>query len=132
MKRPAPTRIARGFGMIECLMVVALGAALAAMALPMSSALGQRLQRAQARTALAQAAWWMEREASLSGTYPTQIDAIAGLGTGLSYRLGLGWMGNGYVLSATPIGQQARDACGVLWLNQAGERGSDGATSACW
>ena len=132
MNRRPVVKHVRGFGLMECLVVVALGATLAAMALPMPTGLGQRLQRAQARTALAQAAWWMERELSLTGTYPTQISDTAGSGAGLSYRLGLSWVSGGYVLSATPIGKQLGDACGVLWLNQAGQRGADGATAACW
>lgn len=122
----------QGVGLIECLLVVALGATLAAMALPLSGAVGQRLQRAQARTALAQAAWWMEREASLMGSYPTQLSVNAWANDGLSYRLSLAGAPGGYVLSAIPIGKQVGDACGVLWLNQAGQRGADGGAAACW
>lgn len=123
---------AQGLGLIECLMVVALGAIMATMALPMSGAVGQRLQRSQARTALAQAAWWMEREASGSGTYPTQLSDSAWASEGLSYRLSLSAGASGYVLRAFPMGKQVGDACGVLWLNQAGQRGADGGAAACW
>lgn len=129
--RTWPQRL-QGLGLIECLLVVALSATLAAMALPLSGAVGQRLQRAQARTALAQAAWWMEREASLMGSYPTQLSDSAWAQDGLSYRLSLAVAPGGYVLRATPIGKQVGDACGVLWLNQAGQRGADGGAAACW
>ena len=50
----------RGWSLIECMLVVSLCAVLAAMALPLQTAWGQRAQRAQARAALAQASWWME------------------------------------------------------------------------
>jgi type IV pilus assembly protein PilE len=129
IKRPAG---ARGMGLIECLVAVALAAMLAAMAMPWPTVLGQRLQRAQARTALAQAAWWMEREAGLMGTYPTQLSDSAWAGEGLPYRLSLAWVGSNYVLRATPMGQQVTDACGVLWLHQTGQRGADGGLTACW
>ncbi len=121
-----------GLGLIECLVAVALGATLAAMALPLPTTLGQRLQRAQARTALAQAAWWLEREAGLRGSYPSQLSDSAWSVDGLNYRLSLSWVGANYVVRAVPLGAQASDACGVLWLNQSGQRGADGGLSACW
>lgn len=130
-RRPSRAKM-RGLGLIECLGAVALGAALAAMALPLPTTMGQRLQRAQARTALAQAAWWLEREAGLSGTYPAQLSDLAWAAQGLNYRLSLSWVGATYVVRAVPIGAQASDACGVLWLNQSGQRGADGGVSACW
>lgn len=127
----SPARM-RGMGLIECLVALALGATLAAMALPLPTTVGQRLQRAQARTALAQAAWWLEREAGLSGIYPTQLSDVAWAVQGLNYRLSLSWIGANYVVRAVPVGAQASDACGVLWLNQSGQRGADGGVSACW
>jgi type IV pilus assembly protein PilE len=127
-----PNRPANGMGLIECLVAVALGATLAAMAMPLQTVMGMRLQRAQARTALAQAAWWMEREASLSGSYPTQVSDAAWPADAVKYRLSLSWTGGSYVLRATPTGQQAGDACGALWLSQSGQRGADGTGSACW
>jgi type IV pilus assembly protein PilE len=132
MKCPHPPPGASGWGLVECLMVVALGAALTAMALPLSTAWGQRLQRAQARTALAQAAWWMERESALSGVYPTQLSDSAWASDGLNYRLVLAWGATGYLLSATPVATQLGDACGTLWLHQSGQRGADGGLAACW
>ena len=122
----------RGWSLIECMLVVSLCAVLAAMALPLQTAWGQRAQRAQARAALAQASWWMERQAALTGTYPTSMPDAAWAQEGLSYTLSLTQSGNGYVLRAWPVGRQSADACGTLWLNDQGMRGTEGGSGNCW
>ena len=53
----------------------------------------------------------------------------------LRYRLALQSEGGAFVLQAVPTGAQSTDACATLTLNQAGERGVQGASLAaglCW
>jgi type IV pilus assembly protein PilE len=121
-----------GHSLIECLLVVAMGAIFAASALPTQASISQRMQRMQARTALAQASWWMERQASLKGNYPASIPDSVWSQDGLNYALTLSLNNGGYALKATPIGRQSGDSCGVLGLNSQGQRSAQGDLSACW
>jgi len=134
---------ARGFTLIEALIVVALIAALAAIALPSYNQYVMRGHRAHARAALLQLAQWMEREATVRGSYPQATDIPAGqlVVQGDRYTLLVssetGWS---HHLSALPTGAQAADPCGSFHLDHIGQR-SQGATSqvpepldarSCW
>jgi type IV pilus assembly protein PilE len=121
-----------GHSLIECLLVVALGAIFAASALPTQTHITQRMQRMQARSALAQASWWMERQASLKGNYPASIPDSVWYQDGLNYTLTLSLNNGGYALKATPIGGQSGDPCGALGLNNLGQRSAQGDLSTCW
>jgi Tfp pilus assembly protein PilE len=113
-------------------MAVAVLGTLTALALPMHTSVQQSMQRAQGRSALAQASWWLERQAALSGSYPTNLPDSAWVQDGLTYSIALGLTTGGYVLTALPLGKQSNDACGSLWLNNLGQRGATGNASGCW
>jgi type IV pilus assembly protein PilE len=121
-----------GFSLLECLIAVAVLGMLSALAVPLQSTVWKSLQRAQGRSALAQASWWMERQASLLGNYPSVLPDSAWMQDGLQYGISLNGVYGGYVLTAQPQGPQSTDGCGSLWLNHLGQRGASGNATSCW
>ena len=130
-------RSSRGFTLIELLMALACVALLASLAWPSYQDLILRSQRAQARTALLQAAHWMERAASPNGGYPLATDVPASVLQieGQRYKMNVVSSAQSYTLSATPQGPQVTDVCGTLTVNHVGVRGVQGASQTaaqCW
>lgn len=131
------TRRQLGFTLIEVLVAMACVAVLVTVAWPSYQGLLERSQRAQARTALLQAAHWLERAASANGNYPASTDIPASVlqVEGQRYQIQVTSSPQSYALSATPIGTQSADACGTLTLNHLGVRGVQGASQSaaqCW
>ena len=134
MKHAHPSR---GFTLIELLIALACVAALATLAWPSYQSLILRSQRAQARASLLQAAHWFERAASANGSYPSAADVPASVLQieGQRYKMTVTSTAQSYTLSATPLGTQAADACGVLTVNHLGVRSGQGASQTaaqCW
>ena len=134
MKHP---RSAKGFTLIEVLVAMTCVGVLATVAWPSYQTLMWRSQRAQARTALLQAAHWLERAASANGSYPasTDIPASVLLVEGQRYQIQVTSAPQSYTLSALPLGPQSADACGTLTLNHLGVRSVQGASQSaaqCW
>ena len=134
MKHTQPTQ---GFTLIEVLIAMACVAVLVTVAWPSYQSLTGRGQRAQARTALLQAAHWLERAASANGSYPasTDIPTSVLLVEGQRYQIQVTSAPQSYTLSALPLGSQSADACGTLTLNHLGVRGVQGASQSaaqCW
>jgi type IV pilus assembly protein PilE len=126
-----------GFTLLELTIALACTAILSSLAWPNYQALLQRNQRAQARTALLQAAHWLERAASANGNYPAPAEVPTSVLQieGVNYKLSLSSTAQTYTLSATPFGQQSADACGTLTLNHLGARGVQNANTTaaqCW
>ena len=126
-----------GFTLIEVLVAMACVAVLVTVAWPSYQGLVERSQRAQARTALLQAAHWLERAASANGSYPASIDIPASVlqVEGRRYQIQVTSAPQSYALSALPLGPQSADACGTLTLNHLGVRGVQGASQSaaqCW
>lgn len=126
-----------GFTLIEVLVAMACVAVLVTVAWPSYQSLVERSQRAHARTALLQAAHWLERAASANGSYPASTDIPASVlqVEGRRYQLQVTSTPQSYNLSALPIGLQSADACGTLTLNHLGMRGVQGASQSaaqCW
>jgi type IV pilus assembly protein PilE len=126
-----------GFTLIEVLVAMACVAVLVTVAWPSYQGLLERSQRAQARTALLQAAHWLERAASANGNYPASTDIPASVlqVEGQRYQIQVTSSPQSYALSATPIGTQNADACGTLTLNHLGVRGVQGGSQTaaqCW
>ena len=141
-----PEKRARGFTLIEVMIVVAIIAILAAIALPSYQSYVMRAQRANAKSALLQAAQWMERAATAQGKYPTGTTATVltplGLNTveGNRYQVQLSnSTDTTYTLTAVrnSPGGNANDKCGDFTVNQAGVRGLVAGTysltvTECW
>jgi type IV pilus assembly protein PilE len=134
MKKTHPSQ---GFTLIELLIALACIALLANFAWPSYQSLMLKSQRAQARASLLQAAHWFERAASANGSYPLANDVPASVLQidGQRYKMTVASTAQSYTLSATPLGTQAADACGVLTVNHLGVRSVQGASQTaaqCW
>ena len=128
-----------GFTLIELMIVVAIVGILAAVAYPSYAEYIRRGHRAEARAGLLQAAQWMERSATATGTYPltavfpTKLKAVPNN----RYDIAVVSDGATFTLTATPTGAQAGDKCGNYTLTNTGLRGAKGATTGdivteCW
>ena len=134
MKHTPP---AQGFTLIELLIALACVALLANLAWPSYQSLILKSHRAQARTSLLHAAHWFERAASANGSYPSANDVPTSVLQidGQRYKMTVVSTAQSYTLSATPLGTQAADVCGVLTVNHLGMRSVQGAsqtTAQCW
>ena len=138
-----PACHARGFTLIELMIVVAVVAILSAIAYPSYAEYVRRGNRADARAGLLQAQQWLERAATATGVYPTTLPtALTWSGDGTRrYTIGFksGNTSTAYTLVATRKSGtgQASDRCGDFTLSNIGEQGNDnlgsGATTAdCW
>ena len=131
------TNSSQGFTLIELLIALACVAALTTLAWPSYQSLILRSQRAQARASLLQAAHWFERAASANGSYPLAADVPTSVlqVDGQHYKITITSTAQSYTLSATPLGTQAADSCGILTVNHLGVRSVQGASQTaaqCW
>lgn len=142
-QRGRPGRCA-GFTVVELMLVLTIVAILAAVALPSYREAIRRGHRAEARVGLLQAAHWLERFATATGSYlRDEADfpaALKGLPSGtyeIDFRASDA-KGSGYTLTATPRGAQAGDRCGGFTLDHTGLRGllspsaSEVLQADCW
>ena len=134
MKKTHPSH---GFTLIELLIALACVAVLASLTWPSYQSLILKSQRAQARASLLQTAHLFERAASANGSYPSAADVPASLlqVEGQRYKMTVTSTAQSYTISATPLGAQAADACGVLTVNHLGVRSVQGASQTaaqCW
>lgn len=146
---PGP-RAARGFTLIELIVVIAIVAILVGIALPTYQDAVRKSRRGQAKADMVELAQRAERWYTVNNSYAgfwAQVEAD-GLdisprdGNGPFYDLerdgGTDAAVNEFELTATPIagtGQENDARCMILTLNQAGAKGIDGGTGTpadCW
>ena len=129
---------ARGFTLIELMIVVAVVAILAAIAFPSYNEHVRKSRRAQAKADLVELAQVLERHHTVQNT-----NAGAALPYNRSPRDGTAHYtlsltqaatARSFILQAVPATTaQARDSCGTLTLDQAGRRTPTNAVVAgCW
>lgn len=127
---------ADGFSMLEIMLVTALMAVLVSLAAPAYQSLALRSYRTEAIAALMRAAACQERIRVASGRYrpgECQIPATD------RYRYAIASenepAGLDFVITASPLGRQAKDRCGAISLDHNGYRniGNDEADPVlCW
>jgi type IV pilus assembly protein PilE len=158
MPRLAKPKDAKGFTLIELMIVVAIIALLSAIAVPSYTEYVRRSHRVAAKNALVAIAQRLEQNYTLTGRYdqtqasPTPNIAnaylIAPWGLGQTppsgtARYNMTFVGSApsattYTLVATPFSAQVGDTCGVLTLDYRNLRGANGQTNRhadtirCW
>lgn len=131
---------ARGFTLIELVIVVLIIAILAMIAIPSYRTYVVRSHRVDAQSALIDLAARQERYFYSNNAYAdtlAKLNATSSLG-GALYKVGVASASSSaYVLSAEALGAQAKDdkACQSLTLSNVGAQGSTGAKAndpKCW
>lgn len=129
---------ARGFSLIELMIVLAIVAILAAVALPAYQSQVQKTRRADAIQALEYAAARQEQHYFENSGYSSDIAEIGGSRSPEGfYTISVNTAGDrqSYTLTATRTGVQQDDSlCGDYSLTQAGQRTVTGTAgeSVCW
>jgi type IV pilus assembly protein PilE len=136
-------RKARGFTLIELMIVVAVIAILAAIAFPSYQDSVRKARRGQAKADMVEYAALAERFRTVNNTYNTaggvtftlpSLQSPREAGAQAHYRLALTTQtDNAFTITDTAQGGQAKDRCGDLSLTNAGVKGNTkGTLSECW
>lgn len=124
-----------GFTLIEIMIVVVIVGILSSIAYPSYIEYVRKGHRSSAKAALLQAAQWMERAATATGTYPPKDKFPSNLKAveGGRYEITADSDGATFTLTATPKDAQADDKCGNFTLTHTGAKGVSKSTVAdCW
>lgn len=131
----------KGFTLIELMIVVAVIAVLAAIAYPSYTAQVRKSKRAAAKAEMVEYAQRAERQHTLNNSYAgfrfveNNGTTIASPRDGSSAMYQVSVTGNAttFTITAVPQGDQAKDPCGTLTVNQAGVKTPANTSSQeCW
>jgi len=137
----APGRRAKGFTLIELMVVVAVVAILVAVAVPAYQEQVRKSRRGQAQADLVELAQRAERFHTVNNSYEDFWDSVPAAhkvsprdGGNAFYNLDAEAAANTFELTAVPISgtAQASDRCGTMTINQAGVKThSSGSDTEC-
>lgn len=116
---------ARGFTLIELVVVMSLVVLLASAAVPSWQQWLLRSRRLEATTALMRGLLWSERYRQTHGSLPLPVDWPLELAATPQGHYRIDWVLHDtgiMALEATPVHQQVQDTCGVLVLWETGVR----------
>jgi type IV pilus assembly protein PilE len=128
---------ARGFTLMEVIVVVTMLAILAAIAIPNYSEYIRRGHRSAAQAYLLdlasrQVQFYLDRRVFADNVAALNLTAPAEIAN--RYNVAIAVVAGppaGFTITATPTGSQTGDRCGVLTIDQTGLRGAT-ATTGCW
>jgi len=129
-----------GFSLLELMIAVGIVGILASVALPSYRTSIVRAKRSEARTAMLDAAQFMQRFYAANNRYdtavlPTNLQRSPAQGTQVyTIRIASGVTRTAYTLEAVPQGTMAGDKCGNLSITSTGVRGKTGTETLerCW
>ena len=126
----------RGFTLIEAVVVMAIAATLAAVAIPNYSEYVMRGHRSAVKAFISDVASRQSQFFVDRRNYAATVDALsmtAPADVALRYAVAIAVVAGppaGFQVTATPIGSQATDRCGLLTIDQAGN--STAIANRCW
>jgi type IV pilus assembly protein PilE len=130
-------RAARGFTLVEIMIVVAIVGILASIAYPAYVDHVRRAARSDAKAVLMETAQFMERYFTTNNTYLgaallSGVSPKGASGSGVKYNISFsaGPSAAGFTLQAAPTGVQSGDSCGTLTLSNTGAQTPS--TAGCW
>lgn len=138
----------KGFSLIEIIITIAIIAILTAIAYPLYDNHKRKSKRSDAHTTLSRIAQAQERFFTDNDAYATTVTALRGIDSDISehsfYKITVECTladptcTTGFLLVATPVGDQASDPCYALTLSSTGEKSNrdksnnTGTLPNCW
>jgi type IV pilus assembly protein PilE len=122
---------ARGFTLIELVIVTALVALLMTLAMPSYQSFVMRAHRVEAIAGLLQVAQCQERHRARTGAYDDH-SCLPGSHARYSFAYLPGMGSQGWTVLAQPLAAQQSDACGTLSLAHTGAHSASGDEFRCW
>ena len=137
VRAPALRRGARGYTLIEVLVVFVVIAILGALALPSFLTALRKGNRSDVKAIMMETAQFMERYYTTNKTYAgaSVLSAVSPKGSsGAAIKYNVSWSvtptGSVYTMQAIPANGQVGDSCGTLTLSNTGAQ--TGAIGGCW